>query len=80
MDTNTYYQRLKKLQEQAEAALLSNDNIAANRVAQRVLTLNTDQTHWNYGNGIHSANQILGLSALQINDINCCTAGKAIKC
>ncbi len=63
-----YYERLKALKEQAEAALQAGDTAAARHLAQELLIQNIDMTHWNYGNEVHDANQILGLVALQEDD------------
>ena len=63
-----YYQTLRELRSRAEAALQGGDPVTARRLAQELLTQNTDSTVWDYGNEVHAANQIMGLAALQEGD------------
>lgn len=58
------YEMLQNLEAKAKAALKAGNNRAASKYASELLKKNTDTTSWNYGNVIHSANQVLGLAAL----------------
>jgi len=58
------------LTDATEAAYLVKDYPAAHQYAEKLLTLAAQyKTDWNYGNAIYTANSILGLIALDANDI-----------
>jgi hypothetical protein len=63
------YQAQNALEAKAEKALEAADNHTATRYATELLRINTDTKSWHYGNIIYTANQILGLAALQEGNI-----------
>lgn len=63
------YKAQEALEAKAEKALKAGDTRAATRYATELLRINTDTKSWHYGNIVYTANQILGLAALQEGNI-----------
>ena len=63
------YEMLVQLESKAKASFKAGDTKAAVRYSTELLQKNTDKSWWNYGNVIHSGNQILGLAALSDGNV-----------